>query len=146
MTFLPTFQSRRSWSDRAKVLILPLSPSYIFVQPDPSQQLRTLQARGFLWFIHDRRGPTEVDRAELSENRQAMANGYHLDLLPRTEVGDEIEITPGPFRGCYGHLTRRSGRDLVIRMSAINAAIRVRTPNPGWVLTVPRSRAAPLQA
>lgn len=146
VTFLPTFQSRRRWSDRTKVLMLPLFPSYIFVQPNASQRLRTQQAPGFLWFIHDRRGPVEVDCAELNQIRQAMVKGYRLDPLPGAEVGDEIEITAGPFRGCYGHLTSRSERELVLRISAINAAIRVRAPNPGWVRILPRSRTTPLQA
>lgn len=137
-TFLPTHQSWRRWSDRKKLLHLPLFPSYVFVRPDESQRPRANQAPGFLWFVHDRRGPVHVAETELAALRRVLASGLEFDPLPDARVGDEVEIVQGVLRGCRGLLLCKDTRALVLCVSGIHGGVRVQLPDPRWVRRLPR--------
>src|ERR1700689_2827621 len=52
-TFLPLCSQVRSWSDRRKVIALPLFPGYVFVRTPRSTQsrVRVFQFRGVVGFV-----------------------------------------------------------------------------------------------
>lgn len=131
--FLPCYRTWRRWSDRKKLLSLPLFPSYIFVRHDQKLQPRIVQAPGFLWFVHDRGGAVRVDALELNAIRAALTSGLNLDPIPDIEVGDMAEITCGALRGYRGYLESKDAGGVVLRISAIHGAIRVNLPDPGWI-------------
>lgn len=143
-TFLPCHKTWRRWSDRQKVLQLPLFPSYVFVRARQEQTGRLVTAPGLLWFVRNGNGPVEVDAAELSAVQTALGRGWALDPLAGVEAGAELEIACGALRGYRGCLDSKQKGGLILRVSAINATIRVRLPDSGWVAALPARRAATL--
>jgi transcription antitermination factor NusG len=136
-TFLPCHQSWRRWSDRRKLLQMPLFPSYVFLRPQLQQQRqRAVQAPGFLWFVHNSEGPITVDQHELAAIRVALGNGLKLDPLPNIAVGDAVEITRGALRGFRGFLLCKEDGVVSLRVSAVHGAVRVTLPDPTWVRPV----------
>lgn len=140
--FLPTYQSWRRWSDRKKLLALPLFPSYIFLRLTEADRRRAVQAPGLLWFVHNRLGPVQVNECELAAIRRLLTSGLQFDPLPGVQVGDEVEIVAGALRGCRGYLLRKDGGAIVLRVSAIEGGVRVHLPDPSWVVPVRASRVA----
>ena len=139
--FLPTHRSWRRWSDRKKLLSLPLFPSYVFVRADGAQRQRAVQAPGFLWFVHNRTGPVLVAADELGAIRRLMASGMEYDPLPGVQVGDEVEVVAGALRGCRGRLLRKDGSAIALFVTGINGGIRVSLPDPSWVVPAGSRRA-----
>lgn len=131
--FLPTHRSWRQWSDRKKLLALPLFPSYVFIRAGAAERSRIVGAPGFLWFVHDRKGPTTVDNDELNSIRLLLASGWEYDPMPKVEVGDEIEVVRGAMRGCRGFLLQKHDGAIVLQVSAIAGQVRVRLPDPSWI-------------
>lgn len=128
--FLPTYQSRRCWSDRAKVLELPLFPSYVFLRPtSPPDRERVVRAPGFLWFVHNSSGPVYASDVEVSTIRRLLASGLAFDPLPNIRLGDAVEIVSGVMRGCRGHLLRKDTTSVVLTVSAVNGTVRVVLPD-----------------
>lgn len=134
--FLPTYQSWRAWSDRRKLLQLPLFPSYVFVQVDSCVQSRILRAPGFLWFVHNSQGPVQVDETELEVIDRLLASGLEFDPLPLVELGDDVEVTTGSLAGCRGRLISKTPGALALVISAINGGVRVVVPDPAWIRPV----------
>lgn len=134
--FLPSYKSWRRWSDRRKLIELPLFPSYVFMRMTEDQRLRAVQAPGFLWLVHDRVGPTVVASQELDSIRCLLASGMEFDPLPRVGLDDEVEIVRGALRGCRGRLLRKDPTAIVLAVTAIGAAIKVTLPDPSWVVPV----------
>ncbi len=132
-TFLPTYRSWRRWSDRRKLLELPLFPSYIFIRVDEMQRHRAVQAPGFLWFVQQQGRPVEVNEAELSAVRQLLVSGLEYDPLPEVQLGDEIEIVRGPLQGQIGRLVRKQQNAIALVVTAINGGVRVTLPDTTWV-------------
>lgn len=144
--FLPTRQSWRRWSDRKKLLHLPLFPSYVFIRADEVERRRAVQAPGFLWYVHDVRGPLRVDGGELAAIRRLLASGLEFDPLPGAEVGDEVEILSGVMRGCRGWLLRKQHGAIALTVSAINGSVRLVLSDANAVAVVRRGPASLLRA
>lgn len=131
--FLPTYRSWRRWSDRRKLLDLPLFPSYVFLRVDNQLRKRAVQAPGFLWYVHQQGRPVQVDPAELEAVRRLLASGLEYDPLPEAQLGDEVEIVYGPMRGQTGRLVRKQQNAIALVISAINGGVRVTLPDATWV-------------
>lgn len=138
--FLPTHQSWRRWSDRRKLIRLPLFPCYVFVRAADAQRQRAVQAPGFLWFVHNRTGPVRVAADELGAIRRLLASGLEYDPLPNVHLGDEVEVISGVMRGCRGCLLRKGAGAIVLNVSAIHGAVRVTLPDSSWVRPVRAAR------
>ncbi len=131
--FLPTYQSWRQWSDRRKLLRLPLFPSYVFANVNAEEQRRVMQAPGFLWFVKSRQGLVEVDAEELHAVERLLESGLSFDPLPEVHVGDEVEITSGALKGCHARLLLKEPGAMALVVTAIQSGVRVRLPDPSWV-------------
>lgn len=140
--FFPCYQSLRRWSDRTRLIRLPLFPSYVFLRLRPADRQRAVQAPGFLWLVHNRLGPVRVDAGELAAIRRLLASGLEYDPMPRAEVGDAIEVVGGALKGCRGYLLRKDRGRIVLCVAAIQGTIRVQLPDPSWVVRLPATRAA----
>jgi transcription antitermination factor NusG len=142
-TFLPSHLSWRRWTDRKKLLQMPLFPSYLFLRADALERRSAAQAPGFLRFVSNRAGPVPVDEEELETVRRLLHSGLAYDPLPTAQAGEEVEIVTGALRGCRGRLVRKDGSAVVLLVSAIQAAVRVSLPDPTWVRALPPGCAPP---
>ena len=138
--FLPCYQSWRRWSDRKKLLRLPLFPSYVFIRPDPVQRQRAAQAPGLLWFVHNRQKLVYPADDEISAIRRLLVSGWAFDPLPNVKVGGEVEIVAGALRGCRGYLLSKSDGVVALLVNAINGGIRIRVPDPSWLSPIAARR------
>jgi len=131
--FLPVHQSWRRWSDRKKMVCVPLFPSYVFVQLPPARHAEAVKAPGFLWFVSSRAGMLSVDPRELDAVRALLDSGMAFDPAPELTDGDEVEITKGALRGCRGVLQCKTLGFVILPVSTIRGGLRVRLPDPTWM-------------
>ena len=139
--FLPTYRSWRRWSDRRKLLDLPLFPSYVFVRLREADRYRAVQAPGFLWFVTQDHRPAIVNGQELQAIRQALASGLQYDPMPTLHLGDEVEIIDGPMRGAHGRLIRKEKNAVALLVSAINGGVRITFPDASWIRALKKTHA-----
>mgnify|MGYP001404502165 CR=1 FL=1 len=138
--FLPTYKSWRNWSDRRKVLQLPLFPGYVFVRITEEERQSAVQAPGLLWFVHNARKILSIDEQELHAIRRLLDSGFEYGPLASVSVGDEVEIVSGAMTGQRGCLLSKDPGSIVLRISAINGFVRVKVPDPSWLAPVARHR------
>lgn len=138
--FLPTHAVWRLWSDRRKLVRLPLFSSYVFVRLSEPARRRALGAPGLISFVRGTAGPARVDEAELLAVARLLQSGWRFDALAAVEIGDEVEITAGALSGCRGHLLRKDAGAVALLVSAINGGVRVTLPDPSWVRRAPAAR------
>src|SRR5690242_6825180 len=67
---LPVYRERRKWSDRTKVVELPLFPSYVFSRFDVEVRLPILKTPGVLAVAGIGRIPQPLDPAEIDQVRK----------------------------------------------------------------------------
>jgi transcription antitermination factor NusG len=113
-SFLPTYDSLRSWKNRQQVtLALPLFPSYLFVRIAKPERFRVLQAPGVLRIVGNHCEPIPVP----DETIEFLGSDLCLSgLEPFGElvVGQSVRIKSGAFRGLRGTLVRRNNNAMFV--------------------------------
>src|SRR5262252_7687243 len=62
--FLPLFRSKRKWSDRVKVMDLPLFPGYVFCRLNLEARMPLITTPGFLYIVGVGKNPEPLDDTE----------------------------------------------------------------------------------
>lgn len=124
--FLPLHEVMRQWSDRRKLVVLPLFPGYLFVRIDLQRRLDVLKARGAVALIGTEGNPTPVSEQEISSIRQVCLARLGIEPYPYLTEGMRIQVVRGPLAGVRGYLVRKHKRDrLVISIDAIGRSVAV---------------------
>jgi transcription antitermination factor NusG len=127
-TFLPTIKEVHRWSDRKKVVEIPLFPSYTFVRMPSSstQRLSVLQTDGVVRIVSAGTELAAIDQKQIDDIRTLVGSGATMIMYPFLKTGQRIRVRGGSLDGLEGILVARP-RDytLVISVDAIQRSIAV---------------------
>lgn len=135
-TFLPTYSTKRKWSDRVKVVDSPLFPGYVFCRFDVHNRLPVLITPGVLSVVGRGKTPISVDDREILSIQAAVGAGIQMEPWPYVEIGERVRIKDDVFDGMEGILTSLKGSDRVV--------ISVTLLRRSVALEIDRSRITPL--
>ncbi len=113
-TLLPTFTTKRKWSDRFKVVESPLFPGYVFCRFDVHDRLPVLITPGVISVVGRGKTPVAVDDAEILSIRAAMDSGIRMEPWPYVELGERVRIKDDVLDGMEGILTSYKGSNRVV--------------------------------
>jgi transcription antitermination factor NusG len=113
-TLLPTYATRRKWSDRVKLVESPLFPGYLFCRFSVNHRLPVLVTPGVLSIVGRGKTPVPVEDAEIESIQAALGSGVHLEPWPYVEVGQRVRIKQDVLDGMEGILTSFKGSHRVI--------------------------------
>ena len=131
--FLPTYQTRRRWSDRMKEVTLPLFPGYLFCRFDPQDRLPILKTPGMISIVGTAKVPTAVDEVEIEALRQLVLSGLPRQPWPFLQIGQRVRIEQGSLSGLEGILLRHKGKDrLVLSVTLLQRSTAVEIDG-AWV-------------
>lgn len=135
-TLLPTYTTKRKWSDRLKVVESPLFPGYVFCRFDVHNRLPILITPGVISVVGRGKTPIAVDDAEILSIRAAIESGIQMEPWPYVEIGERVRIKDDVFDGMEGILTNFKGsHHVVISVSLLRRSV---------ALEIDRSRITPL--
>src|SRR5512146_157889 len=79
-TFLPLVTERRHWSDRCKLIHIPLFSCYLFVALDPvlTNRLAVLHTPGVLSLVGTNGQPTPIPPAEIESVRTVLSSAANF--------------------------------------------------------------------
>src|SRR5215831_3504026 len=95
-TLLPTFVSKRQWSDRVKTLSLPMFPGYLFCRFDVHSRLPIVMTPGVMAVVGSGRIPGPVNESEIDAIRHLMVSGVYAEPCPYVAVGELVRVETGP--------------------------------------------------
>ena len=131
---LPLYRASRRWSDRTKIIQLPLFPGYLFGCFDPAKRMSILGIPGVLLIVSRCRIPVPIDIVEIERIRLVVASGQSAKPWPRLEKGQTVRIECGPLRGMEGTLLRFKGsRHLIVGVNLLQRSIAVEVEED-WIL------------
>jgi len=134
--FLPTYQSRRKWSDRMKDVTLSLFPGYLFCRFDPQHRLPILKTPGMISIVGTAKVPTAVDEAEIEALRHLVESGLPRQPWPYLQAGQRVRIEYGSLCGLEGILLRHKGQDrLVLSVTLLQRSTAVEIDG-SWVTPI----------
>jgi len=128
-TLLPLISEVHRWSDRRKVVQLPLFSCYAFVHMRllPELWYKVMQTNGVLRFVGVRGEGIPIPESQIESLRAVLSSAVPYALCPFLQVGQRVRIRGGALDGIEGLLTARNGdRTLVISVEPIQRSIAVR--------------------
>jgi len=128
-TFLPLVSEVHRWSDRKKIVQLPLFSCYVFAKIPPTNEyrLRILQADGVLRLVGTRGEGTPIPDEQIESVRIMVQQQLPWASHPFLKIGQRVRIRSGALDGMEGVLLSRAGENtLVISIDAIQRSLAVR--------------------
>ncbi len=128
-TFLPLISEVHRWSDRNKVVQLPLFSCYAFVHTRlvPENWTRVMGVTGVIRFVGAGREAVPIPDSQIDAINVLLSSKLPYQICPFLEVGQRVRISGGVLHGIEGILTARNGdRVLVISVEPIQRSISVR--------------------
>lgn len=129
--YLPLKTTLRRWSDRKKMVDMPLIPGYIFVRIVYKNYLSVLQTRHVVGFVRFEGKPASIpDRQIDFLKRMLKQTDYSWEVsVEKFEPGQQVEIIAGPFIGLQAELMAIRGKKRVaVRIEQINNVLFVDIP------------------
>ena len=133
-TFVPLYGSMRSWSDRRKLVQLPLFPGYVFCREREGAQGAILTTPGVMRFVGVGGKPAAVDKDELGAVQKMVDSGAAIHPHLYLRKGDAVEIVSGPLEGLKGFvIASQEGARIVVSVTLLQRAVCVDL-EPSWVV------------
>jgi transcription antitermination factor NusG len=125
-SFLPVYGSRRRWSDRVKLVEVPLLPGYTFCRLCVKERLNVLLTPGVVSVVSIGGRPEPVSEGEISALKAIIRSGFPASPWPFLQRGQPIRIVRGPLRGLEGQLLRvKTGYLLVVSVVLLQRSVAV---------------------
>jgi transcription termination/antitermination protein NusG len=125
--YLPLLTENHTWSDRQKVVTVPLFPGYAFVHIDQSAVARqaVLQTAGLIGFVSFG-GIVAAVPVKQIEDLQLLLQGKGLFALhPFVHTGQRVRIRGGCLQGLEGVLVQHEEGKLVISIESIQRSLAI---------------------
>ena len=142
-TFLPLYTVKHKWSDRQRLVHLPLFPAYVFVRMQVSQEIRVsvLRTVGVTGFVGARGLGTPIPDGEIQTIQTVLERRAPFQLYPFLNVGQLVRVRGGCLDGIEGILTAIQGNEsLVVSVQLIQKSIALQIR--GYEVEPVRSAAA----
>jgi len=125
-TLLPSYVSKRKWSDRVKTLSLPLFPGYVFCRFNVNARLPILVTPGVMAVVGVGKAPVAIEEHEISAIQQVIDSGLPTQRWPYLNCGEMVRVETGPLEGLTGIVVRMKGCDrLVVSVSLLMRSVSV---------------------
>lgn len=124
--YLPLVRSSRRWSDRIKIVELPLFTGYVFCKLDIGNRHPVLLVPGVLSIVGTGKIPAAIPDYQISALRQVITSGMQYGPYPFVQPGQTICIDRGPLAGLTGTLIEVKSRlRLIVSLPLLQRSVAV---------------------
>ena len=125
--FLPLLTEHHKWSDRQKVITVPLFPGYAFVFVDQSRELwqTVLRTAGLIRFVSFGGIVVPVPPKQIEHLQLLLQQNGLFSLHPFVHAGQRVRIRGGCLNGLEGIILRNETSKLVISIQSIQRSLAI---------------------
>jgi transcription antitermination factor NusG len=105
--FLPLYQSLRRWTDRRKMLSLPLFPGYVFVRGGLTRRLEVVTTPGVQKILFYGERVAIIPEIEIQAIQKMTGGPYHVEPHLYLKCGERVRVQRGVLEGVEGILVRK---------------------------------------
>src|SRR4051812_14892104 len=127
VNYLPTYRSRRRWSDRVMDVESPLFPGYVFCRFDVNQRMPILTIPGVVSVVGVGRQPAAIPDSEISAIETILKSGLHAEPWPYLPQGQRVRIDRGPLAGTEGIVVtgKKGACQMVVSVNLLQRSLSV---------------------
>lgn len=136
--FLPSYEERRRWSDRTKIIRRALFAGYLFSRTHPEAVGKIVTAPGVIRIVGEGGAPLPVPSHEIEAIQRIVETRLTVEPWTLLQAGQRVRVDHGPLAGIEGVvLMTKSHRRLVVSVSLLRRSVAVEI-EADWV-TIPTS-------
>ena len=128
-TFLPMSSAMHQWSDRRRLVHVPLFSGYVFVRiaTTLAARISVLRTNGVLNFVGVRNMGVPIPDSEIDAVRAVVEERVAFEPHPYLKIGQRVCIRGGSLDGISGVLNAVNGdQSLIISVNLIQRSIAMR--------------------
>lgn len=125
---LPTTKVMRQWSDRKKLIEVPLFPNYLFVNILYTEMWLVSMLRGVVRFVSSEGTPVVVKDSEINLIEKLASEESAADVVKSDSFnsGEKVQVKKGPFAGLVGTVASLAGiTKLYVELETIHKVISI---------------------
>ena len=126
-TYLPLHLSPRRWSDRIKLVELPLFPSYVFVKTTNHKLRSLLSVQGVAKIVFYNGIPAEIKESEVLAITLFLEKAQAKELTFCTN--EDVMITYGPLKELSGKIKKIGKKRIELYLEQLNICVSVSLDN-----------------
>ncbi|MBA2611531.1 MAG: UpxY family transcription antiterminator [Bacteroidetes bacterium] len=130
--YVPIVKTMRQWSDRKKMVELPLLNGYVFIKINTLENDKVMQTKGVVNFVRSEGKIAAIRDVEIDSLKQLVALGYHIEangINKEYKEGDKVKITSGVLKGIEGYVVEvDENKQIEVLLESIGQCIRVKLP------------------
>jgi len=123
-SWCPVQMQERYWSDRKKIIYVPLFRSYVFVKASKEDYTNILSTFGAVNFLYFEKKPAIIRDIEIEEIKKYLG----LSTISNIEIVDmsnmppqtKVAINQGLFMGRRGEVIKASKSNVFVRLESLN--------------------------
>lgn len=125
--YLPLIKTMRQWSDRKKMVEVPLFSSYVFVHIERRHYDQVLQTFGAIKYITFEGKAATIPPQQIDNLKIIVDSNENVETTwERRKRGDKVMVTAGSLKGLKGELITDGGRKKVlVRIEGIDQNLTV---------------------
>lgn len=122
--YLPLHLTPRRWSDRVKMVEVPLFSSYIFVKTTDEVLHKLLKVSGISRIVFYNGQPATVREKEIQDIKDFLENasGKECEFV----LNDEVQIASGPMKDVKGTVKKATKEHLILYLGQIGVTVQVK--------------------
>ncbi len=128
-SYLPLLKQTRRWSDRKKIVEMPLFGCYVFVRMalTGQERLRVCTTDGVLQIVGSRGAGLPIPDEQMDAVRLLLAEQLPCSAHPFLKIGERVRVRGGAMDGVEGILLAHNrDRTLVVSVDVIQRSLAVR--------------------
>jgi len=126
VTYCPLIDKTSQWSDRKKVIRVPLFNSYIFVQLEEKDRNRVFEVTGAVRYLFWLGKPAIVKNAEIETIQNWLSAPADFEItLDQWKKGDKIVLESGPFRSQSAVIQEVKQNHYTLILESLGCVLRV---------------------
>ncbi|HEV2730965.1 MAG TPA: UpxY family transcription antiterminator [Terriglobales bacterium] len=123
-TFLPLLEESHCWSDRRKVISVPLFSGYVFVRLEPSSpRASVLRTEGVIGFVEFHGEAVPIPHKQIDDLQRLLSEKVPCLLHAFLTIGRKVRIRGGCLDGLEGILAQSGQKRLVISIACIQRSV-----------------------
>lgn len=126
VAYCPLVSKTSQWSDRKKVISVPLFNSYIFVQIEEKDRNRVFEVSGTIRYLFWLGKPATVRDSEILaiKNWLSTPDTYEV-TLDKWKKGDKIQLESGPFINQSATIQEVNQNHYILILESIGCLLRI---------------------
>jgi transcription antitermination factor NusG len=129
--YTPIKKTMRQWSDRKKMVEIPILNGYVFVKINDLERDKVFFVNGVVQYVRFNGEDAIIREEEINSLKNVVALGYDIEMNAAKAFpsGSKIMIMQGPLKGIEGVVSEMENEDwLFVNLDSIQYNLKVKLP------------------